>query len=259
MDEKMVGIVAGVGPFAGADLFQKILAETVANKDQDHLTVLSLSGPGAILDRTEYLLGHVAENPGYAMAQQLHVLAKGGARVAGIPCNTAHAPAIFNVIRAEMPNSVQLLHMIGETGRFLREERPFIHNIGVLSTTGTYLTQIYPQTLEPMGYNVVVPNQVTQEEIVHTAIYHPEYGIKACGLATTQATTQLAEAIKQLEDAGAEAIVLGCTEIPLAFPEPYLGKLPLIDPTRVLARALIREASPMKLKPINKRGGEDTK
>ncbi|MCA9968087.1 MAG: aspartate/glutamate racemase family protein, partial [Anaerolineales bacterium] len=86
MSEKTIGLIAGVGPFAGADLFNKILEETVAAKDQDHLTVLSLSGPSEILDRTEYLLGKVAENPGHALARQLRRLAQAGAEVIGVPC-----------------------------------------------------------------------------------------------------------------------------------------------------------------------------
>lgn len=249
MNEKMVGVVAGVGPFAGADLFNKILGQTVANKDQDHLTVLSLSGPKEILDRTEYLLGQVAENPGHAMAQQLKTLAAAGAQVAGIPCNTAHAPQIFAVIQAEKPSGLQLLHMIEETGRFLREKRPFLQRIGILSTTGTYLARIYPQVLEPLGFEVLVPERDFQEEVVHTAVYDTTYGIKACG-PTVQARKNLETAVQTLKKSGAEAIILGCTEMPLSIPEASLGGLLMIDPTLILARALIREANPTKLKPL---------
>lgn len=253
MNEKMIGVVAGVGPFAGADLCNKILAQTAAHKDQDHLTVLSLSGPSEILDRTEYLLGAVQENPGYAMARQLRTLAQAGAQVAGIPCNTAHAPEIFSVIEAGKPSNLQLLHMITETGRFLQEERPFLRRIGVLSTTGTYLTRIYPNILEPLGFDVLMPDRDFQEDVVHTAVYDPHLGIKACG-PTPQARNQLIQAIQALQRRGAEGIILGCTEMPLAIPEKELSGLLLIDPTLVLARALIREASPMKLKPLRERG-----
>ena len=59
----IIGIVGGVGPLAGLDLQAKIVAQTIAGRDQDHLPVVSLSWPGPIPDRTEYLLGRVAENP----------------------------------------------------------------------------------------------------------------------------------------------------------------------------------------------------
>ena len=50
----MIGIVGGVGPFAGLDLLGKILGQTVAQTDQDHLTVVSLSQPSTIPDRTAF-------------------------------------------------------------------------------------------------------------------------------------------------------------------------------------------------------------
>ncbi|MCZ7670041.1 MAG: aspartate/glutamate racemase family protein [Chloroflexi bacterium] len=185
--EKPIGIVAGVGPFAGLDLLSKILTETAVAKDQDHLPIYSLSQPHEILDRTEYLLGLVAENPGYALARQLQKLAAMGAEVAGIPCNTAYAPVIFNVIKAELEKTncpIQLLHMIEEVGRFLHDTHPQMETIGVLSTTGAYRAQIYPQVLEPLGFTVVVPDETMQVNGIHPAIYDPIYGIKANGGAT---------------------------------------------------------------------------
>ena len=251
MIEKKIGIVAGVGPFAGLDLLKKILDQTVANKDQDHLTIASLSQPNQIVDRTEYLLGQVVDNPAPAFVTQLLNLEKMGAQVAGIPCNTAHAPAIFgNIVTglALADSQLRLLHMIEETAVHLHHHHPHIQQIGILSTTGTYLTGIYPQALAKFGLTAVVPEQHTQEEVVHTAIYDPHYGIKACGGVTTKARESLVTAVRTLQTQGAEAIILGCTEMPLAITEPTLYGIPIIDPTLILARALIREANPAKLK-----------
>lgn len=249
-DEKPIGIVAGVGPFAGLDLLGKILAETAVSLDQHHLPIYSLSQPDEILDRTEYLLGIVTENPAFAIARQLQKLATLGAEVAGIPCNTAHAPAIFNVIEAELRRThcpIHLLHMIREVGRFLHEVYPHIQTIGVLSTTGAYRAQIYPQALEPLGFAVVTPDEAMQVERIHPAIYDPVYGIKATGKATETAVSHLLSGAQALKNRGAQAVVLGCTEIPLAIQTSRIDGLITIDPTRILARALIREANPLKL------------
>ena len=248
--EKPIGIVAGVGPFAGLDLLGKILEETAVSKDQDHLPIYSLSQPNEILDRTEYLLGIVNKNPGYAMATQLQKLAALGSEVAGIPCNTAHAPTIFNVIKAELQKAacdINLLHMIQEVGRFLHENYPEIQTIGVLSTTGTYRAQIYPQVLEPLGFNVVVPDETMQVELIHPSIYDPNYGIKANGGATETAVSHLLSGAQALKAQGAQAIILGCTEIPLAIQTNEVDGMIAIDPTRILARALIRESNSAKL------------
>ena len=253
MAEKWIGVVGGVGPFAGIDLLGKIAAETAVSLDQDHLTVLNWSQPATIVDRTEYLLGQVDENPAGALVAQVRQLAKMGAGVVGIPCNTAHAPRIFNQIRAELAAAncdVKLLHMIEEVGRFVQNNLPGVTKVGVLSTTGTYRAGVYVEVLGALGFTAVLPPFSLQTEKIHPAIYDPEYGIKACGLATEQAQANLQEGIAALKTAGAEAIILGCTELPLAFTKPTAAGLPLIDPTRILARALIREANPKKLRPL---------
>jgi aspartate racemase len=57
----------------------------------------------------------------------------------------------------------------------------------------------------------------------------------------------LIEAIRHLAASGAEAVILGCTELPLAVTEAEIEGVRCIDPTRALARALIREAAPERL------------
>ena len=248
----IIGLVGGVGPLAGLDLQAKIVAQTAAARDQDHLPVLSVSWPGPIPDRTEYLLGRVAENPAHAILEQLHLLAAMGATVAGIPCNTAHAPAIFDVIRdgvTGFERPLRLLHLIEETADHIAAHYPAVHTVGVLSTTGTWRVRLYPQLLERQGLCVVAPD-ASQQETIHAAIYDPAHGIKSTGRVTARARADLARGIVALRAQGAEAIVLGCTEIPLAFAESAYEGLPLVDPTWVLARALIRAVAPGQLRPL---------
>lgn len=251
--EKWIGVVGGVGPFAGIDLLGKIAVQTVAAQDQDHLTVLNWSQPSTVADRTEYLLGNAADNPAYALAEQVQQLAQMGAGVVGIPCNTAHAPRIFNLIRAELAAvdcDVLLLHMIEEVGCFLQAQLPDAKRVGLLATTGTVQVGVYSAVLQPLGFTAVTPPPTMQTEKIHPAIYNPNYGIKACGTITAQARDDLLLGIETLKEAGAEAIILGCTELPLAIPETAVSGLSIIDPTLILARALIREANPAKLKPL---------
>ena len=216
----VIGIVGGVGPFAGLDLQQKILSQTVARRDQEHLTVISWSQPSTIADRTDYLLGKTAVNPAYALADQVRVLVQAGATVVGIP-------AVF-----------------------LQRHFPHITQLGLLSTTGTYLAGFYPALLEPAGFTVHLPPRSMQEQLVHPAVYDPEYGIKARGRATEQARRQLETAVGRLKTAGAGAILLGCTEMPLAFTAPKADDMLIIDPTLILARALIAAVAPEQLRPF---------
>ena len=94
----MIGIVGGVGSYAGVDLLRKVYDQTMAAGDQEHLDTILLSMPSSIPDRTEYLVGEVDENPGKPIAEVLVQLDRAGATVAGIPCNTAHVEKIFGLI-----------------------------------------------------------------------------------------------------------------------------------------------------------------
>jgi aspartate racemase len=250
----MIGIVGGVGPHAGIDLARKILDQTAAGADQDHLPMALLSLPGEITDRTEFLVGRAEGNPAEAIARVILDLERIGAGVVGIPCNTAHAPAIFEPIRRALQaagSAVRLVHMIDEVARFLREHFPKVARVGVLCTTGTYRSRVYPDCLEPHGYRVLLPDEGLQEQAVQPAIYDPQYGIKARAEPVTDAARRrLDRAIDQLRRRGSEAVILGCSEIPLAVTEARIGETVILDANLVLARALIREADPEKLRPF---------
>ncbi|MEN8248950.1 MAG: amino acid racemase [Bacteroidota bacterium] len=248
----MIGIVGGVGPYAGLDLAKNVFDNTLANTDQDHLPVIMISHSETILDRTEYLLGYVKDNPGVAIANVLLRLEKAGATVAGIPCNTAHAHEIFSeTIRVLEENNspLELLSLAKETIQTIINDYPQFKNIGVLSTTGTYKFGIYSDPLKEAGLNPVIPLFDYQEKVVHPSIYDQEYGIKAkSNPVTARARQDLLDSIELLKEKGAELIIKGCTEIALAVPEMEISGVPLIDPSIALARSLIRHYDSTKLK-----------
>ena len=250
----MIGIVGGVGPYAGLDLVKKIFDQTLAGKDQDHLDTMLLSLPSGILDRTEYLEGRVEKNPAFAIVNVLARLEEAGASVAGIPCNTAHTDKIFDVILSELQRkkrSIQVLNMVSETVSFIQSNHPRLLRIGVLSTTGTYKSRVYVEAMEDQGFQVLVPEVEMQETLIHPAIYDPVYGIKSqSDPINPQAMENLQSGFDFLESGGAQGVILGCTEIPLAFPGHSVGGMVAIDPTLVLARALLKYSNPHKLKPL---------
>jgi aspartate racemase len=250
VDSKKIGVVAGVGPFAGVDLLRKIAEQTRAAQDQEHLTVLSISQPSAVADRTAFLLSGLGPNPGLAIGEQLKLLRSIGASVAGIPCNTAHAPEIYNQILTLSPAGLKLLHMIEEVATFMHRNHPQIVRVGILSTTGTRNTQIYPNYLGPEGFETLLPAMTIQEDLIQPAIDDTDYGIKALGFNAPRAREQLLKGFEDLRSQGAQAVVLGCTEIPLVIHERQLRDVVIIDPTLILARALIRTAAPTRLRPL---------
>lgn len=251
----MIGIVGGVGPFAGVDLTRKIFSQTRAGRDQDHLPVVLLSVPGVIADRTEYLMGRAAENPAYPVSRLIVNLERSGATVVGIPCNTMHAPEIFGVIEQQLRRQgsrVVVLNMIGQVVAFIKKHHPHWQKIGVLSTTGTWKKQVYAHALAAAGFQPVVPPEDMQQK-VHAAVYDPHYGVKAqSSPVTDKARNEMLEAIAFLQEKGAEAVVLGCTEMPWALPYQAVDGIPLLDANLILARALIGHSYPESLQPIGK-------
>lgn len=274
MSDYRIGVAAGVGPAAGIELLKRIVEETAADCDQEHLDVIALIRPGEIPDRTRYLRDLVKKseagkifgasaarppgdvpamiNPGDAIASQLLELEAAGVRIAAVPCNTAHAEPILTVILSRLAaagSRLKFVNIIEETAAYIMETFSRIKRIGVLSTTGTRDSGVYTKALERAGFHCVVSTNMEQEGLVQPAIYDAGYGLKAKSPPSERARQDLLEASAKLIERGAEAIVLGCTEIPLALTEKFLDDVPIIDAVRVLARALIREAAPEKLKP----------
>lgn len=249
----MIGIVGGVGPYAGIDLLKNIYDNTLAKKDQDYLNSLLFSLPSKIQDRTDYLLGADVDNPGSSIAKIIVQLESLGATVVGIPCNTAHSEKIFSLILKELKekeSQIEVLHMINETIDFIKDHYSHFSKIGVLSTTGSFRYKIYSNALEKNGFTSIDPSSSMQEKLVHPAIYDPVYGIKANSSPfDPKAKNNLDCTIDYLKDKGAEAIILGCTEIPLVIKTEKVKDMMVINPTNVLARKLIEKINPKKLKP----------
>lgn len=248
----MIGIVGGVGPLAGLDIFKKIIEETIASKDQEHIPVILSSQPHRIADRTAFLLKKSTENPAHALLKIIGELDNSGAKVVAIPCNTAHAPAIFDTIELGLNNlypDLRLLHIVKETAYFIQVNYRN-QKVGVLSTTGTRDTELYKNILAQCGIENIAPNDDLQP-LVHATIYNEEYGIKAYSSpVTSKAQEDLIHAISVLKNHGAQVIVLACTELPLALTEKSYFGIPMVDPNRVLARALIDYIAPEKLRPL---------
>ena len=247
----IIGIVGGLGPQAGVDLASKIIDQTLSSADQDHISVILISMPSIVIDRTQFLLGNVDENPGIAIAEIVETLERCGADVVGIPCNTAHSSPIFDMIKQDIAirnSSVKLLNMVVETVNFVRQQYPNIKRVGVLSTTGAIKAQIYPSALASKGIQTILPSKDVQEKVLHPAIVDKEYGIKSCSNpVSARAKSDLYETAYNLVVDGAEMILSGCTEIPLALTDAHINDVPIIDPGLILARALIDTVAPEKL------------
>lgn len=249
--DPMIGVVGGMGPYAGLELVRRILSNTRADRDQDHLPVVMLSAPSEIEDRTRFLLGKSKSNPGHAIARIILDLEAVGASIIGIPCNTAHAPPIFQAMTTKLEiagSGARTVNMVEELGAQLLRMRPQPRRVGLLATTGTVSSGVYEELLGRGGAEVLAPPPRIQSRL-HRAISDPRYGIKARpSPPTARAMRDVHAAATWLADRRAQVLILGCTELPLAVTDRELAGIPVVDPMTALARALVRAAAPDRLR-----------
>jgi aspartate racemase len=108
--------------------------------------------------------------------------------------------------------------------------------VGLTGTRYLIQSEVYPQKLTARGLEFVRPNVGEREEI--NRIIMDEL---VCGIFTPAATRYFQQVIGRMKDAGCDAVVLGCTEIPLLMNDEN-SPLPTLDSTRLLARAALQRA-----------------
>lgn len=245
--DRIIGIVGGMGPQAGIALLDSITSRTQATSDQEHLSTILMSFPSHIVDRTVFLEGQTDLNPAFPIVRIIRKLEKAGAGVVAIACNTAHAPRIFNVITDELQkagSSIELLNMPYETCRYIRNNYIHASRIGIMATNGTYRSGIYSNLLRSWGYEVILPDYDFQDNVIHKMIYDPHSGIKAkpAGTITPEASLLLNKALCFFRDKNTDVLILGCTELSLIPASAFDAGFPVVDPTDVMALALIQAA-----------------
>ena len=177
------------------------------------------------IDRDDW--GGVAQ----LMLSSAHKLARAGAGFLICPDNTIHQAMPWVTRRSPLP----WLH-IAEVVATEAVERGFRR----LAITGTrYLvdSEVYPEKLAAHGLGYLRPNPVERAEI--NRIIFSEL---VAGVFTPTAVAYLQKVIARLQAEGCDAVVLGCTEIPLIMNDAN-SPLPTLDSTRLLARAALRRAA----------------
>lgn len=234
-----LGIVGGIGPAATVDFMSKIIRNTAARRDQDHLRLVVEHNP-QIPDRTANLLSD-GEDPTHALYDACKRLQANEATAIALPCNTAHA----YIARIQPRLSIPIVNMLSETIAYIDrhwQERPIV---GLLATSGTIASGVYHEAAAASSLDLIMPD-VDHQECVMEAIYG-EHGVKA-GYVDGECKVALLSALLHLAKRGANVIILGCTELPLILEENPAFKIDehtvaLLDPTAILARRCVQMAS----------------
>ena len=216
-----LGVIGGLGPMATAYYLELMIRMTDAKRDQEHPEIIILNIP-SIPDRTAYILGRSSESPLPPMVELGKQLKKLGASVVATPCITAH---YFHEALQE-GIGLPLIHGIRCTAQALQAGG--VQKVGLMATDGTVQSGIFQRQVEELGMELVLPDEEGQRGVM-TLIYDQ---VKA-GLEPDMA---LFAAIRdELRSKGAQAVVLGCTELSLLKKQQDLG-VGVLDALEVLAK-----------------------
>jgi aspartate racemase len=222
--KKILGVLGGMGPLATVDFLQKLIEETPARIDQEHIPVIAYSVP-QIPDRPPAIIG-TGESPLPHMLEGVLTLKRAGATTIAIACNTAHFWYDDLVAQGGLP----ILHIADAACTALAG----VQRVGLLATQGTVAASFYQTRLKARGIECLLSSDADQLALVLPAIEC----VKRADL--VQAHALATPAAQHLLDRGAQAIVMGCTEIPLALEYQASDvSAHCIDATRELARTCV--------------------
>jgi len=239
-------IVGGLGPASQIPFLEYLLKyNSKAASDQDHIGYM-LANTTPLPDRTTALKQRQSGDDSLyreieraILAFAIHAHKQGFSSISFI-CNTIHAWR--DELQPKMP--IPWVSLMDATVQTIQEEYPQTKRIGILETDGVLITGLYTRTIRQNNLDPInLKLNSSQQNAVMDAIYNKRYGIKATGVVVSQnAVKILQSAAGYLVQQGAEVIVVGCTEIPLALNKQTYNEIHIIDPVSCLAKTLLKLA-----------------
>ena len=227
----LIGVLGGMGPLATVDFMHKLVQDMPAARDQEHVPVVVWNVP-QVPDRQNFLAGGKV-SPLPAMLEGVERLVAAGATRLVIPCNTAHH--WFDDLAASTP--VPFIHIAEATLAAIRAATAHFEGtvrLGLIATRGLLASGLYQRRFAEAGIDCIVPSEEEVERFVTPGCYAVKAG-------DVEAGGKLLDAVgDSLCERGATHLILGCTEVPLAYERIRSRYLPVsIDTNRALARACI--------------------
>ncbi len=205
---------------ATAYYLELVVKMTEAKSDKEHVPMVIFNHP-AVPDRTDYILGKSKESPLDAIVTIGKTLVNLGVEFIAIPCITAHY--FYDDILSRI--GIPVINMLKETANYLKANQ--IDRVGIMATDGTITAGFFTEELEKQEIKVYTPGEKSQKKIM-SIIYDD---IKANKPYDIDGFKQVES---ELREAGAQVIILGCTELSLIKKDGKTGP-GFLDAMEVLA------------------------
>jgi aspartate racemase len=225
-----LGILGGMGPAASAEFVTRLIKQTPAACDQEHIPFVLWNEPRVPDRSTAMRAGN--DDPLPWLQAGIRGLKSVGCDRVVIPCNSAHF-WYDELVKLGVP----IVHIVDSIADELRGLHIENETIGVIGTQGTIECGIYQLRLQRQGWKCLVPNQEQMDLFVQPAIDL----IKADKIAESHML--IMKVIHSLIDRGARAVVLGCTELPLAIAISSVRNTPIANSIDSLIQAVIKKSA----------------
>ena len=226
---KMIGLIGGMS-WESTALYYRIINEQVKHQLGGLHSAHSLMYSVDFQEIEKLQVAGEWQKAGEILAQAAISLEKGGADFMVLCTNTMHK--VVDQITAAV--DIPLLHIADATAQ--RIQQAGVKKVGLLATAFTMEQEFYKGRLEQFGIEVLVPDAPGRKR-VHDIIYQ-----ELClGVIRDESRAHYREIITQLVEQGAEAVILGCTEITLLV-KPEDASVPLFDTTLIHAEDAVKLA-----------------
>lgn len=228
---RKLGVIGGLGPMATA-LFMKMAIEmTAADVDQDHIEMIVYNCP-QIPDRTNFILGTSQDDPTVEMIRIGKKLAERDADLIAIPCITANF--FYEKLSREIP--VKIIDMVEELCSYLAERD--IRCVGLMATSGTIRSGLFQRAFARHGCRLVLPSEERQRDVMHI-IYQDVKANRPAEMDRFSAVS------RELRQAGAQVVILGCTELSVVRENEELGG-GYLDAMQLMAKCAVETCGTLR-------------
>lgn len=223
--KKKLGIVGGMGSVAAVYFFRRLVELTPAHSDQDYIETF-IHNNTSIPDRTQGIL-YGGPSPLPELKRSLSILNDMGADYIVFACMTSH----YFIPDLQESSRAILIDGIADTAAYMEGKLNNVRRAGILASTGALRSGIFQKALAKVDIEAIVLDDDDQEKYFMQPIYEP-WGIKV-GNIGARPRKRLEQGAQILVDNGADAVIAGCSELPLVLKQERLD-FPLVDTIDVL-------------------------
>jgi len=224
---KKVGIIGGVGPVSTLDYYSGIIKGCMAKTNDGNYPEIVINS----INMTE-ALSYISNNDWDALVNILtnaiKDLAGAGAEFAAIASNTPHI--VFDKIKAK--SALPLISIVEETCRYAQSKG--CKKVVVVGTRFTMSSGLYSEAFKKYGISAIVPSE-EQQEIIHNIIFpNLENGV----VMSADKRVMIKIITELIAEHNADAVVLGCTELPLMIKDGDVDTL-ILNTTQIHIKSIV--------------------